>query len=68
MGNGFPVSAVVTRRAITDKLGGAVGYFNTVGMRERGVRYLVINRLQYGGNPVACSAVLGVLQVIREVW
>ncbi|GMR47124.1 hypothetical protein PMAYCL1PPCAC_17319, partial [Pristionchus mayeri] len=49
MGNGFPVSAVVTKRAITDKLGGAVGYFNT-----------------YGGNPVACSAVLGVLQVIRE--
>ncbi|KAH7699650.1 Protein T01B11.2 a [Aphelenchoides avenae] len=49
MGNGFPVSAVVTRKEIADKLGGNVGYFNT-----------------YGGNPVACAAVLGVLSVIRS--
>ncbi|VDO99342.1 unnamed protein product [Heligmosomoides polygyrus] len=49
MGNGFPVSAVVTTRKIADALGGKVGYFNT-----------------YGGNPVACAAVLGVLRVIRE--
>ncbi|CAJ0558565.1 unnamed protein product, partial [Mesorhabditis spiculigera] len=49
MGNGFPVSAVVTRKEIADSLGGSVGYFNT-----------------YGGNPVACAAVLGVLKVIRE--
>ncbi|CAJ0931069.1 unnamed protein product, partial [Mesorhabditis belari] len=49
MGNGFPVSAVVTRKEIADTLGGSVGYFNT-----------------YGGNPVACAAVLGVLKVIKE--
>ncbi|VDL80685.1 unnamed protein product [Nippostrongylus brasiliensis] len=29
MGNGFPVSAVVTTRKIADALGGKVGYFNT---------------------------------------
>ncbi|KAJ1373106.1 Ethanolamine-phosphate phospho-lyase 1 [Parelaphostrongylus tenuis] len=49
MGNGFPVSAVVTTRKIANALGGSVGYFNT-----------------YGGNPVACAAVLGVMRVIRE--
>lgn len=49
MGNGFPVSAVVTRREIADALGGKVGYFNT-----------------YGGNPVACAAVLGVLRVLED--
>ncbi|KHN88300.1 Alanine--glyoxylate aminotransferase 2-like [Toxocara canis] len=49
MGNGFPVSAVVTRKEIADALGGNVEYFNT-----------------YGGNPVACAAVLGVLNVIKE--
>lgn len=31
MGNGFPVSAVVTRKEIADKLGGSVNYFNTFG-------------------------------------
>uniref|UniRef100_A0AC35TXN9 Alanine--glyoxylate aminotransferase 2-like n=1 Tax=Rhabditophanes sp. KR3021 TaxID=114890 RepID=A0AC35TXN9_9BILA len=31
MGNGYPVSAVVTRREIADVLGGEVGYFNTYG-------------------------------------
>ncbi|VDK56399.1 unnamed protein product [Anisakis simplex] len=31
MGNGFPVSAVVTRKEIADTLGGKVGYFNTYG-------------------------------------
>jgi len=31
MGNGYPVSAVVTRREIADKLGGEVSYFNTYG-------------------------------------
>lgn len=31
MGNGFPVSAVVTRKEIADALGGKVGYFNTYG-------------------------------------
>ncbi|PIC36234.1 hypothetical protein B9Z55_015307 [Caenorhabditis nigoni] len=30
MGNGFPVSAVATRKEIADALGGEVGYFNTV--------------------------------------
>lgn len=30
MGNGFPVSAVVTRKEIADKLDGDVAYFNTV--------------------------------------
>uniref|UniRef100_A0A915BFR8 Alanine--glyoxylate aminotransferase 2-like n=1 Tax=Parascaris univalens TaxID=6257 RepID=A0A915BFR8_PARUN len=49
MGNGYPVSAVVTRKEIADALGGKVEYFNT-----------------YGGNPVACAAVLGVLSVISE--
>ncbi|PAV62333.1 hypothetical protein WR25_16726 [Diploscapter pachys] len=49
MGNGFPVSAVVTTKKIADKLGGSVGYFNT-----------------YGGNPVACSAALSVMNVIKE--
>jgi len=49
MGNGFPVSAVVTRKEIADALGGKVGYFNT-----------------YGGNPVACAAVLAVMNVLRE--
>ncbi|KAI6222491.1 hypothetical protein M3Y99_01496600 [Aphelenchoides fujianensis] len=49
IGNGFPVAAVVTRREIADRLGGAVGYFNT-----------------FGGNPVACAAILAVLDVLRE--
>ncbi|CAB3409374.1 unnamed protein product [Caenorhabditis bovis] len=49
MGNGFPVSAVATRKEIADTLGGSVGYFNT-----------------YGGNPVACAAVISVMKVIRE--
>ncbi|ETN82478.1 aminotransferase, class III [Necator americanus] len=49
MGNGFPVSAVVTTKKIADTLGGSVGYFNT-----------------YGGNPVACAAVLSVMKVIRD--
>jgi 4-aminobutyrate aminotransferase-like enzyme len=31
IGNGFPVACVVTRKAIADKLGGQVGYFNTFG-------------------------------------
>lgn len=31
MGNGFPVSAVVTTKKIADSLGGKVGYFNTYG-------------------------------------
>uniref|UniRef100_A0A0N4ZHW7 Alanine--glyoxylate aminotransferase 2-like n=1 Tax=Parastrongyloides trichosuri TaxID=131310 RepID=A0A0N4ZHW7_PARTI len=31
MGNGFPVSAVVTTKKIADSLGGEVGYFNTYG-------------------------------------
>jgi len=30
MGNGYPVSAVVTRREIADKLCGNAEYFNTV--------------------------------------
>ena len=30
MGNGYPVSAVVTTKKIADALGGEVGYFNTV--------------------------------------
>ncbi|RCN43100.1 aminotransferase, class III [Ancylostoma caninum] len=49
MGNGFPVSAVVTTKKIADALGGKVGYFNT-----------------YGGNPVACAAVLSVMKVVRD--
>ncbi|CAD6196740.1 unnamed protein product [Caenorhabditis auriculariae] len=49
MGNGFPVSAVVTKRKIADALGGKVGYFNT-----------------YGGNPVACAAVMSVMKVIKD--
>uniref|UniRef100_A0A0K0FHP6 5-phosphohydroxy-L-lysine phospho-lyase (inferred by orthology to a human protein) n=1 Tax=Strongyloides venezuelensis TaxID=75913 RepID=A0A0K0FHP6_STRVS len=49
MGNGFPVSAVVTTKKIADSLGGKVGYFNT-----------------YGGNPVACRAVLAVMKVILD--
>ncbi|CAI5447178.1 unnamed protein product [Caenorhabditis angaria] len=49
MGNGFPVSAVATRKEIADALGGSVGYFNT-----------------YGGNPVACAAVISVMKVVRE--
>ncbi|CAI4223797.1 unnamed protein product [Auanema sp. JU1783] len=49
MGNGFPVSAVVTTKKIADALGGEVGYFNT-----------------YGGNPVACAAVLSVISVIHK--
>lgn len=34
MGNGFPVSAVVTTKKIADRLGGSVGYFNTVIFRK----------------------------------
>ncbi|PIC36229.1 hypothetical protein B9Z55_015303 [Caenorhabditis nigoni] len=49
MGNGFPVSAVATRKEIADALGGEVGYFNT-----------------YGGNPVACAAVISVMKVVKE--
>jgi hypothetical protein len=30
MGNGYPVSAVVTRREIADRLGHNVDFFNTV--------------------------------------
>ncbi|EFO89404.1 hypothetical protein CRE_20534 [Caenorhabditis remanei] len=49
MGNGFPVSAVATRKEIADALGGEVGYFNT-----------------YGGNPVACAAVISVMKIVKD--
>ncbi|KAK4883323.1 hypothetical protein RN001_006642 [Aquatica leii] len=50
MGNGHPVAAVITTRAVADsfqKTG--VGYFNT-----------------YGGNPVSCAIANAVLDVIEE--
>ncbi|XKL63795.1 hypothetical protein PGB90_006159 [Kerria lacca] len=50
MGNGHPISAVVTTAAIADsfyKAGG--GYFNT-----------------FGGNPVSCAIALSVLHVIES--
>ena len=50
MGNGFPVSALVTRRDITQKFDiNGVEYFNT-----------------YGGNPVSCRAAIAVLDVIER--
>lgn len=42
MGNGFPVSAVVTRKEIADALGGKVEYFNTVILLSK-ITYLVIS-------------------------
>ena len=50
MGNGFPVSALMTRRDITDQFHlHGVEYFNT-----------------YGGNPVSCRAALAVLEVLEK--
>ncbi|XP_026285945.1 5-phosphohydroxy-L-lysine phospho-lyase isoform X3 [Frankliniella occidentalis] len=50
MGNGYPVAAVVTTRAVADSFRAAgVEYFNT-----------------YGGNPVSCAVANAVLQVIED--
>ena len=50
MGNGFPVSALVTRRAITDKFwNNGIEYFNT-----------------YGGNPVSCRAAIAVMDIVEK--
>jgi ethanolamine-phosphate phospho-lyase len=50
MGNGFPVSALMTRRDITEKFDkNGVEYFNT-----------------YGGNPVSCRAAIAVLDVLEQ--
>lgn len=50
MGNGFPVAALMTRRAITQRFDvNGIEYFNT-----------------YGGNPVSCRAAIAVLEVIEQ--
>ena len=50
MGNGHPVAAVITTRAIADSFKRTgVGYFNT-----------------YGGNPVSCAIANAVFDVIEE--
>jgi len=50
MGNGHPVSAVITTQEIADAFEGTkVAYFNT-----------------FGGNPVSCSVANAVLDVIEE--
>ena len=50
MGNGFPVSGLMTRRDITEQFHlHGVEYFNT-----------------YGGNPVSCRAALAVMEVIEN--
>jgi len=50
MGNGHPVGAVVTTKAIADSfLATGVAYFNT-----------------YGGNPVSCAIANAVMQVIDD--
>ncbi|CAF1278658.1 unnamed protein product [Rotaria magnacalcarata] len=50
MGNGFPVSALMTRRCITQKFDNdGIEYFNT-----------------FGGNPVSCRAAIAVLDVIES--
>lgn len=50
MGNGHPVSAVVTTQAIADSFAAnGMEYFNT-----------------YGGNPVSCAIALAVLDVIEK--
>lgn len=50
MGNGFPVSALLTRREITEHFyRKGVEYFNT-----------------YGGNPVSCRAALSVMEVLER--
>lgn len=50
MGNGFPVSALMTRRCITKKFDiDGIEYFNT-----------------YGGNPVSCRAAIAVMDVVER--
>jgi 4-aminobutyrate aminotransferase-like enzyme len=50
MGNGFPVSALMTRREITHRFDiNGVEYFNT-----------------YGGNPVSCRAAIAVMDIIDK--
>ncbi|MCL4131897.1 UNVERIFIED_CONTAM: hypothetical protein GTU68_034400 [Idotea baltica] len=50
IGNGHPISLVVTTREIADKFGSTgMEYFNT-----------------FGGNPVSCAIALAVLNVIEE--
>jgi len=50
MGNGFPVSALATRRDITQKFDiDGIEYFNT-----------------YGGNPVSCRAAIAVIDVVEK--
>ena len=50
MGNGFPVSALMTHRKITEEF------------HRRGVEYFNT----YGGNPVSCRAAIAVLEVIEN--
>lgn len=50
MGNGYPVAAVITTRAIADSFrDSGVEYFNT-----------------FGGNPVSCAVANAVMQVIED--
>ncbi len=50
MGNGFPVSGLMTRREITQKFDiNGIEYFNT-----------------YGGNPVSCRAAIAVIDVVEK--
>lgn len=49
MGNGYPVSAIVTSRGVIESFQQHSHYFNT-----------------FGGNPVACSAAMAVMDVIEQ--
>lgn len=50
MGNGYPIAAVITTRAVADSF------------RDTGVEYFNT----YGGNPVSCAVANAVLQVIED--
>lgn len=66
MGNGHPVSCLITKKSIAQKFGEkGLKYFNTVCMHDFILVSFVIF-LKYGGNPVSMACANAVLDVIEN--
>lgn len=72
MGNGHPVSAVITSKKIAQKFSSTgLEYFNTVSMLKTSclntsVLFLFLCIIQFGGNPVSMAVSEAVLSVVEE--
>ena len=71
MGNGHPVAAVITTKAIADRFAATgMEYFNTVILKPlkefTNANYVFCFRTQYGGNPVSAAIANTVLDIIID--